>query len=207
MLAADAASPGRRERNKQDKLERIKQAARRLFHAQGFEATTTQAVAEAAGIGAGTLFSYARVKEDLLLMVLVDDLVEVMTRARRSVPVRSGLLPRLRHFYGALLRYHAGAVPLSRHFVRETFAVRTAERRADLQRLMQAVLEPTTLWILEERSQGRLRSDVDASRAAWGFWAFYYGIVSGMLNEIHSLSQARHELQRSFECLMRGLSA
>ena len=76
MAGRDTGS--RRERNKQDKLRRIKEAARRLFYERGFEATTTQAIAEAADIGTGTLFSYVRVKEDLLLMVFLDDLLAVM---------------------------------------------------------------------------------------------------------------------------------
>ncbi len=46
---------GRRERNKREKVARITAAARTLFHIKGYTETTTQEVAEAADIGAGTL--------------------------------------------------------------------------------------------------------------------------------------------------------
>ncbi|GAA4624392.1 TetR/AcrR family transcriptional regulator [Cellulomonas oligotrophica] len=60
---------GRRERNKQDKLERITAAARELFAERGVDDVTTQEIAERADIGAGTLFLYARSKGELLLLV------------------------------------------------------------------------------------------------------------------------------------------
>lgn len=64
-----ARAPGRRERSKQAKLARIIAAAERLFAERGVDDVTTQEIAEAADIGAGTLFLYARSKGELLLMV------------------------------------------------------------------------------------------------------------------------------------------
>ncbi|WP_433861847.1 TetR/AcrR family transcriptional regulator [Streptomyces sp. L7] len=68
-MTATPAVPGRRERNKQEKLDRIIAAAGRLFAERGVDDVTTQEVAAAADIGAGTLFFYARTKGELLLMV------------------------------------------------------------------------------------------------------------------------------------------
>jgi len=44
---------GRRERNKQEKLDRILAAAKDLFAAKGFNETTTQEIADRADIGTG----------------------------------------------------------------------------------------------------------------------------------------------------------
>lgn len=68
-MALAAQPPGRRERNKQAKLERITAAASELFAAYGVDEVTTQQIAEAADIGTGTLFLYARTKGELLLLV------------------------------------------------------------------------------------------------------------------------------------------
>ncbi|MEV7574214.1 helix-turn-helix domain-containing protein [Pseudarthrobacter sp. NPDC089323] len=60
---------GRRERNKQAKLDRITAAARELFAEHGIDDVTTQQIADRADIGTGTLFLYARSKGELLLLV------------------------------------------------------------------------------------------------------------------------------------------
>jgi AcrR family transcriptional regulator len=60
---------GRRERNKQEKLDRIMAAASELFAQYGVDEVTTQQVAEKADIGTGTLFLYAKNKGELLLLV------------------------------------------------------------------------------------------------------------------------------------------
>ena len=60
---------GRRERNKQEKLERITAAASALFATHSINEVTTQQIADAADIGTGTLFLYAKTKGELLLLV------------------------------------------------------------------------------------------------------------------------------------------
>ncbi|MDR6610713.1 helix-turn-helix domain-containing protein [Leifsonia sp. 1010] len=86
-MTATPAPPGRRERNKQEKLDRIVAAASALFAERGVDEVTTQEVAAAADIGAGTLFFYARTKGELLLMVqnalYADALDEGREAARR----------------------------------------------------------------------------------------------------------------------------
>ncbi|WP_346925968.1 TetR/AcrR family transcriptional regulator [uncultured Arthrobacter sp.] len=65
-----AAQPiGRRERNKQQKLDRITAAASELLAEHGIEDVTTQQIADKADIGTGTLFLYAKTKGELLLLV------------------------------------------------------------------------------------------------------------------------------------------
>jgi len=64
-----AQALGRRERNKQEKLERITAAARELFAEHGVDDVTTQQIADRADVGSGTLFLYAKTKAELLLLV------------------------------------------------------------------------------------------------------------------------------------------
>lgn len=80
---------GRRERNKQVKLERITAAARELFTEHGVDDVTTQQVAEKADIGTGTLFLYAKTKGELLLLVQNSgyaDALEEGKAAAESIP-------------------------------------------------------------------------------------------------------------------------
>lgn len=68
-MSSTAAPLGRRERNKQEKLDRITAAATELFSAHGVDDVTTQQIADKADIGTGTLFLYAKTKGELLLLV------------------------------------------------------------------------------------------------------------------------------------------
>ena len=73
---------GRRERNKQQKLDRITAAATELFAERGVEEVTTQQIADRADIGTGTLFLYAKTKGDLLLLVQNAHYAEALERGR-----------------------------------------------------------------------------------------------------------------------------
>ena len=66
----DSASPkkeGRREQKRLETLRRIAETGLRLFIAQGYEGTTLEAIAAAAGISRRTFFYYFKSKEEVLL--------------------------------------------------------------------------------------------------------------------------------------------
>ncbi|WP_344387355.1 helix-turn-helix domain-containing protein, partial [Streptomyces aureus] len=73
---------GRRERNKQLKLDRITAAARELFAERGVDEVTTQEIADKADIGTGTLFLYAKTKGELLLLVQNSLYTEALEQGR-----------------------------------------------------------------------------------------------------------------------------
>jgi AcrR family transcriptional regulator len=75
---------GRRERNKQAKLERITAAASELFEKHGVDEVTTQQIADAADIGTGTLFLYAKTKGELLLLVQNTHYAAALERGRAA---------------------------------------------------------------------------------------------------------------------------
>lgn len=73
---------GRRERNKQEKLDRITAAARELFAEHGVDEVTTQQIADRADIGTGTLFLYAKNKGELLLLVQNSSYAEALVKGK-----------------------------------------------------------------------------------------------------------------------------
>src|SRR5215203_7033872 len=84
MSLATTPPVGRRERNKQVKLERITAAARELFAEHGVDEVTTQQIAEKADIGTGTLFLYAKTKGELLLLVQNSSYVDALVEGRAA---------------------------------------------------------------------------------------------------------------------------
>ena len=87
-MPVDAQPVGRRERNKQEKLERIIAAARELFDEHGVDAVTTQQIADKADIGTGTLFLYAKSKSELLLLVQNSGYVAALAEGRAAAATK-----------------------------------------------------------------------------------------------------------------------
>lgn len=83
---------GRRERNKQDKLDRITAAARELFAEHGVEDVTTQQIADKADIGAGTLFLYAKTKGELLPLVQNSSYADALIRGKAAAEMTPDVL-------------------------------------------------------------------------------------------------------------------
>ncbi len=71
--------------------ERILQAARRLFNENGYEATTTRDIAQAAEIATGTLFNYFPTKEAVVACLANEALGGAVAGGRRSVDKNSTL--------------------------------------------------------------------------------------------------------------------
>lgn len=61
----------------------IVEAARRVFHEKGFHPATVRQIGEAAGMTQGTLYNYARSKDDILFLVL-DELVREYQEAVKA---------------------------------------------------------------------------------------------------------------------------
>src|SRR4030095_6092050 len=95
LISAQAAALGQRERNKLDKLRRIKDAARELFVAQGFDDTTTREIAIRASGGGCTIFVSSSHKHDLLFLIVNDELDKIEQMAEAAVDETASLLDNL----------------------------------------------------------------------------------------------------------------
>lgn len=80
---ASAAAPGRAAQAKADRQARIFAAARELFQQRGYEAVTTQMIADAADVGTGTVFLRYPTKASLFVAVMRAQLAAGTDAARR----------------------------------------------------------------------------------------------------------------------------
>src|SRR6185295_13405301 len=123
---------GLRERNKQGKLERIRRAARALFMRDGFEATTTRAIAARAGIGTGTLFLYVRDKSALLFLIFKEEVDRLEAETYASLPgAERGLVEQLVHVFECWIEHYRRSPELARLFFKELLFV-GGDRRAEV---------------------------------------------------------------------------
>lgn len=110
---------GRRERNKQAKLDRITAAASELFAQQGVEEVTTQQIADKADIGAGTLFLYAKTKGELLLLVQNAHYTEALQRGRTDAEAIPDVLDAVLAIIRPVVECNRAQIDNGRTYLRE----------------------------------------------------------------------------------------
>ncbi|MCX4768056.1 TetR/AcrR family transcriptional regulator [Streptomyces sp. NBC_01275] len=110
---------GRRERNKQDKLDRIIAAASGLFAEHGVDEVTTQQIADEADIGTGTLFLYAKTKGELLLLVQNAKYAEALERGRADAETIPGVLDAVLAIVRPIVECNRAQIDNGRTYLRE----------------------------------------------------------------------------------------
>lgn len=87
LNATDApASEGLRERKQRETRQRIAELALRLFLEHGYDGTTLDAIASAAGISRRTFFSYFKSKDDIILFGMEADSAELIAELLKTSP-------------------------------------------------------------------------------------------------------------------------
>lgn len=175
--AMTEAAPGRRERNKLEKRARIVAAARQLFQSQGFAETTTQQIAAAADIGTGTLFLYAKSKEDLLVMVFKDEMLETALSIYANLPVGAAPTDQLMAVFNQMADYHARDAELSRVLLKELVIPSSPERISEIAELMDAIFDGLTDIV----ASGTSGAPGNAALIARSAFALYYFALIGWL--------------------------
>jgi AcrR family transcriptional regulator len=106
MTLVTEAEPDWRQRKKNATRDRIRAAALRLFREQGYDATTVEQIAAAAGVSHMTFFRYFPAKEDVALSDSYDPLIaSVIAQTPATWPlierIRAALAGGLRQVYAA----------------------------------------------------------------------------------------------------------
>ena len=202
---------GRRERNKQEKLSRILVAARDLFAAKGFAETTTQEIAERADIGTGTLFLYARSKEDLLILVFKDEMIQTSRTAINKVSPDAPLIDQLMQVFGAMIAYHNRDLPLARALIREITILSHPERSKDVRALMRIIYSGISDIVIGASKREKIRTDLDLTLVSETFFGIYYvgliGWLNGYISKQAFLKTLRAKLLLAIDGLRTGKPA
>ena len=192
---------------KLDKRARIQAAAWALFNSIGYEATSTKAVADRAGVATGTLFLYASDKADLLFLVMHDRLSDVLDERFASLP-RTGLVNQALHVFGGLIDLYARWPKVGEPFLRY-YSVERGPNGQKVDSLTFAFLHRLAHLITDGQARGEIAADVLPLVAAQAMFALYYAVLVGWLNGYYlSLHDAAEQMLRmSLELLFSGLKA
>ncbi|WP_158501703.1 TetR/AcrR family transcriptional regulator [Vitiosangium sp. GDMCC 1.1324] len=199
-----AEAPGLRERNKQEKLERIRKAARELFTKKGFAETTTREIAERAGVGTGTLFLYARTKEELLLLVLAERVVAVQEERFGTLPREAPLLEQLLHIFEGFFRFYAKEPELARMFIRELLFMEPGPMGERLQ-MERAFAARLTALVAAAQERGEVAPDVDLEMTGFNLFSLYLTTLMTWLSGALGPGDSwRTMLERALALQLRG---
>lgn len=196
-----------RERNKADKLQRIRHAASELFIEKGYDSTTMREIAQRADIGFGTLFTYASDKRDLLFLIFNDDLAEVVEDATRKAQREDVLLDQLIVFFRCFYRFFGRQPELSRLVLRElTFYVRGKQAEV-FQRSRGVLLQRLASMATAAQADGRLDSEEKAETLARALFSVYSAELRDWVGgDAPELKSGLAQLRTMLRLLIEGFS-
>ncbi|MFO0759988.1 MAG: TetR/AcrR family transcriptional regulator [Byssovorax sp.] len=201
------APGGRREQNKLDKRERIRAAAWSLFTTLGFAETTTKAVADRAGVAAGTLFLYARDKEDLLCLVMVDRLSSAVEASFATLPRGASLIDQLLHVFRGLFRMYGEHRALTASFLRH-YPGADGPNGQQVSALTFAFLHRLGQLVLDAQARGEVSREIQPMLAANNIFWLYYGALMAWMSGFTTPEAALDPgLRSALDLQVRGLRA
>jgi AcrR family transcriptional regulator len=198
---------GLRERNKLDKLRRIKDAASELFVRKGYDDTTTREIAVRAGVGLGTIFVYAATKRDLLFLIVNEDLQRVVEKAAATVRPERPMLENLLRAFQAHYRYFAQEPELSRLALREMSFYATgpeAQRFLKTRQRLVALITEIVRIAIERKAIASAESPNLIGQVI--FSIYQVEIRHWLSSDELNLTRGLNALRRQLKLLMAGLS-
>ncbi len=199
------ASLGRRESNKLDKRQRIRQATRELFSAHGFEAATLRRIAERARVGLGTLFQYARDKRDLTFLVFNEDLARLVDEAVAASSRESRILDRVMAIWEPHYRFFAQDPVLCRILLRDMYYYTVGGEALRFNETAGRLRGHLTSVVAAAREKGELtRSAAAADMSALLFSAFESAVRDWMRDETPVASEGLATLRRRVRLQLRA---
>lgn len=188
----------KREANKREKLTRIRRAAKEVFLRKGYDSATMREIATSADVAFGTLFLYAKDKQDLLLLLFDEELPALGERAYRKIAPGLPALDQLIAFFAELYAFFSATPQLSRDMLREiTFGGGIVAKR------VWASVQETESYVARIVAQGQANGTVSPSIAP--------DLAAHIIFSLHRieirfcLSHPEPDVQASLEKLRRQL--
>jgi AcrR family transcriptional regulator len=195
---------GVRETKKRETRQAIMQAAMTLFSEKGFEKTSIEELAKAAGIGKGTIYGYFQTKSDILHAFCEDELEclhqELTSSADREIPI----LQQMVNIYMSEFRHITENREFARLFMQQT----AFPRDVDLEKhLANEDNYFKLLFPLLEKAQerGELRKDLELLYITGHFYGLYLLLVSAWFSGRVPTEEAEQALHALFSQALEGL--
>lgn len=198
---------GQREKNKRDKLLRIKKAARELFVSKGYDDTTTREIAIRAGVGMGTVFTYADNKRDLLFLIANEDLAETTARAAAHVSPAVSMLSNLMAIFRDHYEFFGEQPELSRLTLREMMFYDSGTQANRFKTTRELLISLVHEAIRRGKERGEFLSAEDHRVIGWVIFCVYQVELRRWLAESKlDVAGGMASLERAIRVVIDGLT-
>jgi AcrR family transcriptional regulator len=196
---------GVREEKKRRTRKAILQAAVQLFGDKGYERTSIDELARAAGVGKGTIYSYFQTKSEIFLAFCEDELDHVYAEVAEKTRVDAPLAEQLMALFLGEFRYVTRHKDFGRLLLREMIFPKelTVERSKDLDN---RYIDFLSAMCKKAQERGELRRDVDLLFVCGHFYALYLITVSAWyMGRLQTEDDVAEALQLLLQQSMEGL--
>jgi AcrR family transcriptional regulator len=197
---------GIRETKKKKTRKAIIDAAVKLFSEKGYENTSIEELAKAAGVGKGTIYGYFQAKNEIFLAFCEDEIDFAFADLAEKRDPEAPLQEQLLTLFMGQFRYVTHNYEFGRMLARELVFPKelTIEKSNDLsERYLSALGEILTNAV----SRGELREDLELLYISGHFYAFYLLALSAWYERrFQSEKEIEHALQKLLSQAMEGLS-
>lgn len=196
---------GLREQKKQKNKAAILEAAILLFGERGYENTTISALAETAGIGKGTIYSYFKSKNEILLAFCEEELACMHREIQQTVPAEASLEEKLLMIFMCEFRYVTKNKSFGRTLIREMIFPKqlTIEKSKEFG---EQFLQLFASVFKEAQEKGELRRDIELTMTSGHFYALYLMALSAWYSgRLHSEEDVYATLQIMIDQALTGL--
>lgn len=197
--------PGLREQKKKATKAAIMEAAINLFGERGYESTSVSALAKAAGIGKGTIYSYFASKNEILLAFCEEELAFIHDEIRDKLDPAAPLAEKMLLVLMSDFRFVTRNKEFGRTLIRElTFPKEITIEKSRM--IEERFLNLFVSIFKEGQERGQLRRDIELIVTGGHFYALYLMALSAWYSgRLHSEEDVRESLELLIEQTLNGL--
>lgn len=193
-----------REAKKQRNKQAIVEAAISLFSAQGYENTSIEQIARAAGVGKGTVYSYFQTKKDIIKGFFEYELEKIHLELVKRSNQDASILEQMLTIYMTEFHHVTQNREFGRLYMRESIFPKESDVQDNLEtddKYFQ-ILFP----ILQKgQERGELRKDVDLLYMTAHFYSLYIMIISAWYTGRISTDEVEPAMELLFRQVLEGL--
>ncbi len=195
---------GIRAQKKAETRKAITAAAVSLFAEKGFEKTSIEDIAKAAGIGKATVYTYFSAKDDIFLHYCSEELKDSFAQFDRPQFKGGHLVDQLVEFFMIKFRFVTKNREFGRQLLREmVFPKNINEKAKEHDQRYFNILENI---FMAAQQRGELATDQDLFSISIHFYSLYLGVLAGWYTGyIDSLSEVEEGMRTLFLQAIKGV--